>query len=63
MSTSQHYETPLDEYIELLQTHDWYFEYSDDHKVWARGQKQQQRLSFLRQQLDPDGLIFKQYQR
>ena len=23
--------------IEMLRNHDWYFEYSDDHKVWQRG--------------------------
>ena len=23
--------------IEMLRNHDWYFEYSDDHKVWKSG--------------------------
>ena len=23
--------------IEMLRTHDWYFEYSEDHKVWKSG--------------------------
>ena len=23
--------------IEMLRNHDWYFEYSDDHKVWQNG--------------------------
>ena len=23
--------------IEMLRNHDWYFEYSDDHKVWQSG--------------------------
>ena len=28
--------TPL-EYYELLEKHDWFFEYSDDGRVWREG--------------------------
>ena len=24
----------------LLQFHDWYYDYSDDHSVWKRGQRE-----------------------
>ena len=24
----------------LLQFHDWYYDYSDDHSVWQRGQRE-----------------------
>lgn len=24
----------------LLKTHDWYYEYSDDHRVWERGRNE-----------------------
>ncbi len=27
----------MENLIKLLRNHDWYFEYSDDHKVWQRG--------------------------
>jgi hypothetical protein len=30
----------MKELEELLKSHDWYFEYSDDHKVWRRGKNQ-----------------------
>ena len=31
--------------IELLRNHDWYFEYSDDHKVWQRGVAQRAAIN------------------
>ena len=24
----------------LLKTHDWYYRYSDDHRVWSKGREQ-----------------------
>ena len=27
------------EFKEQVKRHDWYFEYSDDHRVWTRGRK------------------------
>ena len=29
----------------LLQFHDWYYNYSDDHSVWARGQRENDAIS------------------
>ena len=29
----------------LLQFHDWYYNYSDDHSVWARGQRAHDAIS------------------
>lgn len=34
----------LDEFIQELQCHDWYYEYSDDGSVWRRGRAQRQAL-------------------
>jgi hypothetical protein len=31
--------------IEMLRNHDWYFEYSDDHKVWQRGATQRAAIN------------------
>ncbi len=28
----------------LLKSHDWYYEYSDDHKVWQRGRDQRDEI-------------------
>ena len=30
----------MKELEELLKFHDWYYEYSDDHNVWLKGNKQ-----------------------
>jgi hypothetical protein len=34
----------LVEYYEALQKHDWYYEYSDDHSVWANGSENYHKL-------------------
>ena len=28
----------------LLKTHDWYYEYSDDHRVWQRGRDERDEI-------------------
>jgi hypothetical protein len=32
---------------ELLKTHDWTFDFSDDHSVWTRGNEERERLRSL----------------
>lgn len=34
----------LPEFYDLLAKHDWYFDYSDDFRVWQRGQAERQRI-------------------
>jgi len=34
----------LEEYYDKLRHHDWYYAYSDDHRVWSRGNENAQRL-------------------
>jgi len=34
----------LQEFYDELDKHDWYYEYSDDHGVWNRGQSEWNRL-------------------
>ena len=29
----------------MLSSHDWFYEYSDDHSVWRRGQAQQDAIN------------------
>jgi len=48
-------------YIELLKTHDWQFEYSDDHNVWLRGTSQQREIEELAKHVDPAHEIYNQY--
>jgi len=34
----------IKEYKDLLDHHDWYYEYSDDHSVWKAGCANESRL-------------------
>ena len=51
----------IEEYKRLLKAHDWYYSYSDDHRVYVRGEEQYAKLRELMSKLDPDGKIWKQY--
>lgn len=48
-------------YRELLATHDWFYDYSDDHSVWSRGAGVRAKLRDMRGQVDPDGKIWNEY--
>ena len=59
----EHYDTPLDEYIELLQKHDWFFQYEKDATRYNAGRESWERICELQAELDPDRLIFIHYDR
>jgi len=48
-------------YIKLLKSHDWYYDYSDDHSVWKRGVAARDRLRALQKDLDPTGEIWDEH--
>ena len=33
-----------EEFAKMLEKHDWYYDYSDDHRVFLRGSKQRQEI-------------------
>jgi len=35
------------EYFQELERHDWYYNYSDDHTVWERGNRNAHRLQAI----------------
>jgi hypothetical protein len=41
-------------YIEALETHDWSYKYSDDHRAWENGSKSRKTLLELQEQIDPN---------
>jgi hypothetical protein len=41
-------------YIEALETHDWSYKYSDDHRAWESGSKSRKTLLELQEQIDPN---------
>lgn len=53
----------LDAYRELLSTHDWHYEYSNDPSRYARGRAQRDSLDVMKKYIDPDGTIWKQYEK
>ena len=40
------------EFGSKLKTHDWYYAYSDDHRVWRRGNEASGRLRVAREELN-----------
>jgi len=37
----------LTEFYDLLEGHDWYYEYSDDYSVWSAGHKKQKAIELI----------------
>lgn len=38
------------EFFKLLESHDWYYQYSDDHRAWEKGNKESKRLQSIIQE-------------
>ena len=51
----------MDDYIAKLKSHDWTYQYSDDHRVWKKGQEESQAIGSMMKILDPDMKIYKKY--
>lgn len=51
----------MEEYLKLLKTHDWQFEYSSDQNTWRRGLDERRRMWVLQAQVDPDGILWNTY--
>jgi hypothetical protein len=45
------YNTIWEYYVDLINGMDWYFDYSDDHSVWAAGQAKLERIKSLIREL------------
>lgn len=39
-----------DEYLKLLENHDWHFQMSDDYKVYSRGRDEEVKIHALKKQ-------------
>jgi hypothetical protein len=53
--------TAIDEYLELLKSHDWQFEHTDDQQVWRKGAEELRKLWRLRSEVDPNGTLWNSY--
>lgn len=51
----------LEDYQKALAAHDWYYDYSDDHRVWKQGLAQRDRIREMQRVLDPDYQVWNRY--
>jgi hypothetical protein len=51
----------VDEYIRKLKSHDWFYHYTEDHRVWKAGQAVWDQLRVMQKQLDPSGEIWNEH--
>ena len=46
----------LHDFKEACRTHDWFYQYSDDHSVWQKGSKQSANIDSMLRELKDHGL-------
>ena len=51
----------LKDYIQKLKSHDWYHDYSDDHRVWQKGNAEKHEIRNMQKEIDPDFEIWNEY--
>ena len=51
----------MDDYIAKLKAHDWYYDYSDDHRVYTKGRDEAYAIRNLGNIIDPNREIYKKY--
>jgi len=51
----------MKKYIDMLKSHDWTYQYSDDHSVWQRGSAEADEIRRLGDIVDPDRKLYKQH--
>jgi len=50
-----------EQYEHYLRTHDWFYEWSDDHSVWLRGWRAVAYLKEAAPLFDPDLSVWRKY--
>jgi len=51
----------LQEFFDELEKHDWYYEYSDDQRVWDKGNTNSKRLSGISEESEEHKKLYKDY--
>ena len=51
----------VEQYVKMLKSHDWTYEYSDDHSVWKRGAEAHTKLRHMANKVDPDREMWNKY--
>jgi hypothetical protein len=50
----------IEDYFQLLERHDWFYAYSDDHRVWLKGEEERKELERRRDE-DRSGVLYRMY--
>lgn len=50
-----------EEYYKALEKHDWYYNYSDDHRAWTKGLEESRRLQACCQENDIFTKMYKDF--
>lgn len=50
-----------EEYAELLENHDWFYQYSDDFRVYRKGEEERSNLRAFARQCDELKLMYDKY--
>ena len=53
--------TIMNLYENKLRSHDWFYDYSDDHRVWQQGRDAYQELIRFQQEFDKDYAVWNLY--
>jgi hypothetical protein len=51
----------LNEFYKMLAGHDWYYQYSDDHGVWRRGQDRYDTIAMVAKESPEHQKLFEDY--
>lgn len=51
----------LQEFYDELNSHDWYYMYSDDHRVWSAGERDRKRLQELSKQIEGGQKLYEEF--
>ena len=51
----------LDSYRKALANHDWFYHYTEDHRVWKAGQASWDRIRSMQPNLDNDYSIWNEH--
>ena len=53
----------LIDFYQMLEWHDWFYSYSDDHRVWLNGQENAGKLAEIAKQSEEHNKLFRDYSK
>lgn len=53
--------TDLKDFQSMLDNHDWYYGYSDDHRVWRAGEAESKRIQAVSKESEAHAKLYQEY--